>query len=101
MAISESVKTQIDGLKQEAPEKVQIAVDLDAFTAGNVNDFLAANRMADIAKISKALIPFILSCPKEWGEPKDVGTYLNLSYPIWKQLVQHVADVINHMSSKN
>jgi hypothetical protein len=100
--MANDVKALIAEEKQKAQaQALQVSVDLDAFTAGNVNEFLAANRANDMNKITDAIIPFILTIPKEWGDSKARETYLKIPFLVWKQIVQHIADIINAMSSKN
>ena len=102
MAISDDVKALIDKKREEAKAEVtQISVDLDAFTAANVNEFLAANRANDMNRITKALIPFMLGIPKEWGDAKDVKAYEKLPLVLWREVVQRVAELVNYMTSKN
>ena len=102
MAGFDDVKAQIQAIKAEKQAEVlQVSFDLEAFTAGNVNAFLAANRFNDMNKITASMIPFFLSIPKEWGDMKEALTYEKLPMVVWKQLVEHVAQIINLMTSKN
>lgn len=96
------VKDFVTKQREEAKETVaQISVDLDAFTAKNVNEFLSANRVNDMNRINKSILPFMLSVPKEWGEAKAVETYETLHLIVWRCLIERIVQLINEMTSKN
>ena len=100
--LPDAVKADLDAMRETAEtEIVEVVFDLEAFTAGNVDAFLAANRLNDVGKITKSIVPLILSCPKEWGPPDKVETYEKLPMATWKQLTQYSAEIINYITSKN
>jgi cation transport regulator ChaB len=102
MALPDSVKKQLDEMKESSKANIaQVEINLEAFSAGNVDAFLAANRLNDIGKITKSMMPFFLKVPPVWGKVDDIKTFENLPLATWKQLSQHIADIIGYLSSKN
>lgn len=100
--LPEAVKAQIDAIREVGQtEVVKIEVDLDAFTAGNVNAYMVAQRMNDVGKITAAMMPFMLSVPPEWGKVDELATYEKLPMATWKALNNHIGEIVNYITSKN
>jgi hypothetical protein len=100
--LPDAVKEQIDAMREASKKaSVQVAVDLEAFTAKNVDAYLLANKLNDIGKITKAIVPFMLSIPKEWGDHTKAETYEKLPILTVKLISQQIAEIINYMTSKN
>lgn len=57
-----------------------VVFDLTHITAGEMSAFLAGLRDSNSRQIGVGFSKLVSNCPREWGEPDQAQTYINLPY---------------------
>lgn len=67
---------------------MDVTFNFSKLTARRMTEFFSATRNNDYEAMSSIFAATVTSCPKEWGNPDNVDTYLDLPmFPVFRDLI--------------
>lgn len=67
-----------------------VKFNFDKLTARRMTAFFTASRANDYDTLAEIFAATAVTCPKEWGNPNDANTYLDLPFmTTFQTLIKH------------
>lgn len=70
---------------------------IDEITAEQVEDYLVAVKDNSIRQQAVIMASLAVSCPKEWGKPKEAATYSTLKFVVFRQAREMFIEGLNDL----